>query len=226
MINIKAIHPTSYSNIKAFLQCPMQFYHVKHLNKYPFIETDATRYGNEAHKVAEDYIGEGKPVPNKFKYMIPVLDSLNTKQGDKLVELKMGITKDLEPCSFFAKTVWIRGIIDLLIVDGKLAWVIDYKTGKNTKYADKDQLELMSLLVFAHYPEVEETRSGLVFTRCNELIKAKYTRTMKPVLWAKWVNRYDQMVKAYKLNKWATRESGLCKAHCPVIECIHNGANR
>ena len=56
----------------------------------------------------------------------------------------MGITRDLRPCGFGARDVWWRGIVDLAIIDkerGK-AFVVDYKTGKSSQYADKDQLEL------------------------------------------------------------------------------------
>jgi len=226
-IKIKAIYPTSYSNIKAFEQCPKQFYHVKHLVEYPFIETDAIREGNAFHKAAENYIRDNQSLPPKFEYAKPTLDSLNAKQGTKHCEIKLGITDTLEPCTFFSKKVWIRGIIDLLIIDAenKIAWVIDYKTGKNTKWADTDQLELMALLVFASYPEVDEVRSGLIFVKANELIRKKYQKVQRSELWSTWIKRHNKMMEAHKLDKWPTRESGLCRAHCPVQECIHNGAN-
>lgn len=226
-IKIKAIFPTSYSNIKAFEQCPKQFYHVKHLAEYPFVETDAIREGNAFHKAAENYIRDNLSLPKRFEYAKPVLDSLNAKKGDKFCEIKLGITYDLEPCTFFSPKVWIRGIIDLLIIDAenKLAWVIDYKTGGNTKYADTDQLELMALLVFASYPEVDEVRSGLVFVKADELIRKKYVKSNRGTLWSGWLKRHSKMVQAHKLDKWTTRESGLCRAHCPVKECVHNGAN-
>jgi len=226
MNSIKAITPTSYSNIKAFEQCPKQFYHVKHLVEYPFVETDAVRYGHAAHKVAELYVRDNNPVPSKFSYMIPVLDSLKAKQGNKFCEIKLGITRDFVPCSFFSKEVWIRGVVDLLIVDGDLAWIIDYKTSKNANYADKDQLELMALLVFASYPEVTRANGGLVFTKCNQLVKGKYQKVDKAELWSRWAKRHAAMEHAHKINVWPTRPTGLCNAHCPVTECVHNGANR
>jgi hypothetical protein len=34
--------------------------------------------------------------------------------------------------------------------------MIDYKTGKNAKYADMKQLDLMAGAIFVHYPEVHE----------------------------------------------------------------------
>ena len=131
------VWPWSFSKIKAFEQCPKQFYHEKILKEYPFVETEAIRYGSEFHKSAEDYIGEGTPLPPKFNFAQGMLDSLNAKAGEKLCERKMGLTENLEPCGFYDDTVWFRGIADLIILDGDLAWVIDYKTGKNSRYADK-----------------------------------------------------------------------------------------
>ena len=55
----------------------------------------------------------------------------------------------------------MRGIADLLIVDEEslTAWVVDYKTGKD-KYPDKEQLTLMSLMVFAHFPIIRVVKSA------------------------------------------------------------------
>ena len=222
---IKAISPTSFSHFKAFEQCPKQFYHVRHKAEFPFVESTAMKYGNDAHKVAELYIRDGDEIQDKFLYMKPVLDSLNAKEGEKHCELKLGITRDFVPCSYWAKDIWIRGVIDLLITNGDHAWVIDYKTSKNANYADKDQLELMALLVFASYPEIQRVSGGLVFTKCNQLVKGQYKKINKAELWSKWVKRHNAMVDAHKLDVWPTRPSGLCRAHCPVTECIHNGAN-
>ena len=160
-----SVAPWSFSKIKAFEQCPKQFYHEKILKEYPFVETEAIRYGNAFHKSAEDYVKDGTPLPEKFSYAQPVLDSLNAKRGVKLCEQKMGITENLKPCGFYDKDVWFRGIADLLIIDtlGQTAWVIDYKTGKNARYADKGQLELMAMAVFLHYPDIKKVRGGLVF---------------------------------------------------------------
>ena len=91
------------------------------------------------------------------------LTSLRDRKGDKLCEIKLGITENLEACDFYAKDVWFRGIADLVILDDDLAWVVDYKTGKSAKYADKGQLELMALGVFAKYPQIKTVRAGLLF---------------------------------------------------------------
>ena len=139
----------------------------------------------------------------------------------------MGLTADLEPCGFFDKKVWFRGIADLVIVDtlAETAWVIDYKTGRSARYADKGQLELMALTVFAHYPMVKKVKAGLLFVIANKLVKDKYEIDVRPNLWEKWLRIYGKMEKAFEANVWNPRPSGLCKRHCPVLECPHNGKN-
>ena len=221
------VSPWSFSKIKAFEQCPKQFYHEKILKEYPFVETEAIRYGSAFHKAAEDFIREDTPLPEKFSYAEDVLVSLNSKRGVKLCEKKMGVTENLDPCDFYAKGVWFRGIADLLIIDtlGELAWVIDYKTGKSAKYADKGQLELMALTVFAHFPEIKKVKAGLVFVVSNELIKDSYADFDKARLWEKWLTKYEGMKAAADNDVWNPRPSGLCKRHCPVTVCAHNGDN-
>ena len=219
------VWPWSYSKIKAVEQCPKQFYHDKILKEVPFKETEATLYGTAFHTAAEDYMGKDVPLPGKFSFAQKMLDSLKTKKGEKLCELKLGITEDLEPCGFYDDNVWFRGIADLIILDGDLAWVIDYKTGKSSKYADKGQLELMALSVFKHYPQVKTIRAGLVFVVSNDLVKGTYTEYDKPNLWEKWLSKYKQMETAAETDMWNAKPNGLCRRHCPIIECVHNGAN-
>jgi len=222
-----SIAPWSFSKAKAFDTCPKQFYHVNVLKEYPFEETEATRYGTEFHKACEDYIGTDTPLPKKFGFIEPTLNALNNKRGVKVCEKKLGLTEDLEPCGFFDKRVWFRGIADLIIVDvlAGAAWVVDYKTGRSSKYADKGQLELMALSVFKHYPEVTKIKAGLLFVVAKSLIKETYEIDSESILWKKWLTKYANMKIAFDKDVWNPRPSGLCKRHCPVLECPHNGSN-
>jgi RecB family exonuclease len=222
-----SIAPWSFSKAKAFDTCPKQFYHVNILKEYPFEETDAMRYGTEFHKACEDYIDKDKALPKKFGFIEPTLNALNNKRGVKICEKKLGLTADLEPCDFFDKKVWFRGIADLIIVDvlAGVAWVIDYKTGRSSKYADKGQLELMALSVFKHYPEITKIKAGLLFVVAGSLIKETYEIDSESILWEKWLAKYAKMKIAFDKEVWNPRPSGLCKRHCPVMECPHNGSN-
>lgn len=215
--------PWSFSKLKAFEQCPRQFYHVKVLKEYTEPETDAMRYGTAFHEACERYIRDGEPIPAKFSYATPVLDALNDKPGKKLCEYKMGLTEHLTACEFDAPDVWWRGIADLTILHGSDARVVDYKTGRNAKYADKGQLELMALATFAHFPEVDKVLGALLFTTAKKLIKDSYTRDDIPKLWEKWLSKLARLDKAHETDVWNPNPSGLCKNHCIVLSCPHNG---
>ena len=219
--------PWSFSRIKAFEQCPKQFYHEKVLKQYPFIQTDAMIYGNQFHKACEDYIGKGEPLPERFMYIKDALDKLNQREGVKICEQRLGVTANLEPCTFGARNVWFRGIVDLAILDedSGIGWIIDYKTGKSAKYADKGQLELMALAIFAHYPKITSIRAGLLFVVANKLVKETYEVADRANLWEKWASNYATMEEALGADVGNPRPSGLCKRHCPVTECAHNGSN-
>jgi len=220
-----SVAPWSFSRIKAFEQCPKQFYHEKILKLYPVQETEAMRYGTDFHKACEDFIGAGKPIPEKYSFIQDILDRFAAMEGDKICELKMGLTADLEACTFFADDVWFRGIADLLIVNNETATVVDYKTGKSSKYADKGQLELMALAVFKHFPKVKKVKAGLLFVVCNDLVKDTYQVENSPALWEKWLGKYARMEKAAENDVWNAHPSGLCRRHCNVVECAHNGRN-
>ena len=220
-----SISPWSFSRIKSFEQCPKQFYHLKVAKDYVESETEAMRYGTEAHLVAEEFIGSDKPIPKKFNYMKPVLEALKARDGEKHCEMKLGLTRALEPCDFMSEHVWWRGIVDLVIINGDMAWIVDYKTSKSAKYADKGQLELMALATFKYFPKIKKINAGLLFVVSNNFIKQTYTDDMIPALWKKWLSNYSRMEIAHSNNVWNAHPSGLCKRHCVVLECIHNGSN-
>ena len=74
-----SVAPWSFSRIKAFEQCPKQFYHDKVLKEFPFVETDATMYGTAFHKVCEEYIRDGVDVPAKFSFIKETLEELTER---------------------------------------------------------------------------------------------------------------------------------------------------
>lgn len=219
--------PCSFSMIKAFEQCPKKFYHVKVVRDFKEPKTAALDYGNEFHKAAELYVRDGVDLPQRFDFARGAIDSLLDKEGEKLCELEMAVTENLKPCGFKDDAAWFRGIADLVILNRteKLAWVIDYKTSKSARYADKGQLELMALMLFKHFPEIETVRAGLLFVVCNALVKSKYERSEEGKLWRRWMSDYTRMEKSFERDVWNAHPSGLCKAHCVVTSCPHNGRN-
>ena len=210
----------SHSALKDFEGCPRRYHEVKVLNRYPFQETEATYYGKEFHTAAELYIRDGTPLPPQFSYAQEVLDALLAKPGRKLCEYEMGITPDLQPCSFNDKGRWVRGIADLLIIDDDnlTATVVDYKTGNN-RYPDLDQLKLMSMMVFKHFPAITEVRGALLFVVKNSMTKHNVKREDEEKLWWKYRERVASIAGCMDTGVWRPKQSGLCKKYCQVLTC-------
>jgi len=213
----------SYSSLGLFQQCPRKYYHLRVIKDIQEPPTEAILFGKEVHQAAEDYIGKGTPIPAKYKFIEPVLQLLEKMPGEKLVEYKMGLTKSLEACDFFSKEVWFRGVADLIIIDGDVASVVDYKTGKSSQYADTKQLELMALAVFKHFPQVTKVKAGLAFVVCEDFVKAKYSVDDASLFWLRWIEETSRLENAYKNDVWNPKQNFTCKNYCKVLTCEHNG---
>jgi hypothetical protein len=214
----------SYSSIKTFDQCPKKYYHLKVAKDVKDVAGDAARYGEEAHKAAEDYIKAGVPIPPKFKFMTPIVNSLEAIPGDKHAELKLGICKDgdeYSPCDFFDPDVWWRGVADLVIIRSNIAYLVDYKTGKNAKYADTKQLDLLAGAIFVHYPDVVRVKSALAYVVSNEFIHKDHIVANKNSYLDVFNRELDRLDGALASGVWNPNAGPLC-GWCPVVECEHH----
>lgn len=216
----------SYSSIKTFEQCPKKYYHLKIAKDFKDEDSTATIYGKELHKAAEDFIKDGTPIPPRFSFMADVLEALQKIEGEKHCEIKLGISKidgRFAPCDFFSNNVWWRGIADLLIINEEtgVAHLVDYKTSKNSKYADTKQLDLLAGAVFMHYPKIAEIKSALLFVVCNDIVKKKHEVIQRNVLMSCMDAELARLEVAKKTNVWNPISGPLCR-FCPVTECSHN----
>jgi hypothetical protein len=151
------------------------------------------------------------------------VEPLAAKQGEKLTEMKLGLRKTedgYEACGFFDKDVWYRGIVDLLILDGDRAWMIDYKTGKNAKYADMKQLDLMAGAIFVKYPELKVIKSGLAYVVSHEFPKKTHERKKLKQYLSVFDDQLDRLDAAMDNGIWNAQTSPLC-GWCPVTSCEH-----
>jgi hypothetical protein len=210
-------HKWSFSALKNFKGCSRRYHAVYVLKLYPHKDTEATLYGKEVHKAMEDYIRDGKPLPNGLGKFKQTADWVRSRPGTVHCEYEMGLDVDKQPTEFSADNVWVRGIADVLVVDGKEAFCLDWKTG-SAKYPDKDQLELMALMTFAHFPEVEVVKGSLVFLHHDKLVKGKYLRSDMDNLWKRWDRFTDVLDRAYELDKWYPNPTPLCR-FCPYEFC-------
>jgi len=210
----------SFSSFKQYVNCPRQYHEVKVLKRYETKPTHQMLYGTNVHEALEKYAKDGTDLPHNYKRFAPLVDPLLEIDGQRYIEHKMALTADKAPCGFYDKQYWVRGIVDLLILSGDTAFIVDYKTGSD-KYPDMKQLKLMALMTFAHFPEVKTVRAGLLFVLHNNFMPDEYERDKIEELWDAFNPDLMRLELSYKEDSWQANPTPLC-GWCPVSSCEFN----
>ena len=214
----------SYSGIKDYENCQRKYHAVRILKRFVQSDTAATKYGKQAHEAFEVYIRDNGELDPRFSQFEKFLSPLRALGGDKLCEYQMGLTASLTPCKFDADDVWLRGIADLIVLNREkhIARIVDYKTGKSSRYADTAQLELMAAMTMLHFPEIDKVKAALIFVVADDIVKAEYERKELSDILSRWVAKTEAIERSVALNVWNAAPSGLCK-FCPLPqgECEH-----
>ena len=214
----------SYSKLKNYDNCPKKHYEVdiaKHAAETQDSDPNsALNWGNRVHK---DIAGAltGGALPAEMQAYQRWVDRVRAGPGKLLVEQKYAITRDFRPTAYFANDVWYRGIGDVVRVDGNLALVLDWKTGKIIE--DSVQLMLMAQCIFSHYPDVTHVRSEFVWLKDDCTTPELFTREEVARGWVDLLPRVQAMENAAKTMNYPPKPSGLCKKYCPVKSCPYWG---
>lgn len=224
---------TTYSAIKTFQTCPRQYYEKYVVKSVKFVQGPEAIFGDQVHKTIEDNIKHNVPVPQEHSQFAKAIEAVKGWQakGTVFVERKLAVNHKLEACDYWDKDYFIRGKADLSFVSasGTKGRVIDWKTGKNSKFADMKQIEMMSLLLMKNEPTVQVVEGRLVFLVLNQLIPtsspAKYERAREKEAWQQWLFEVHKIENAMERNMWPPQPNNLCKKWCDVMSCEFNGRN-
>jgi hypothetical protein len=210
----------SFSSLKQYQNCPKQYYELTVAKNFTQIPSQAMIYGNQVHSALEHYVKDGTELPKNYQRFKPLVDDVIAIPGDKLPEHRMALTKEKSPCTFGAEERWVRGIADMVIIDDDYAFIIDYKTGSD-KYPDLKQLRLMSLMTFAHFPDVKVVKAGLLFLMHNNFMPEEYHRDDMDKSWDAFKVPLTRLENSFDTNTWLPNPTPLCK-FCPVKTCEFN----
>ena len=204
----------SYSSLTAFETCSRRYYLTRVAKVVKEPQTEATLHGNEVHKAFEDSVVKQQPMPDKYKEWQPIALKLQTAKGKREAELKLAINKSFQPVSWFDKSAWCRGIVDVVVENGVKAWAGDYKTGK--RKPESTQLMLFAALLMHHKPYLEKVTTSFVWLKDKKIDTERFERGSIGNIWQEFMPRVQRMEIAYEKDKWVPNPSGLCKNWCPV----------
>jgi CRISPR/Cas system-associated exonuclease Cas4 (RecB family) len=206
----------SFSSLKQYVNCPKQYQELKVLKNYEIKPTPQMRYGTDVHEALEKYAKDGTDLPNNYKRFASLVDPMLEIDGERYPEYQMALDINRQPCKW-GSGYWVRGIVDLLIISGDTAFIVDYKTGSD-RYPDMKQLKLMALMTFAHFPEVQNVKAGLLFVLHNNFMPDEYSRDDIDKLWEAFSPDLERLKLSYENDTWQANPTPLC-GWCPVTTC-------
>lgn len=194
--------PWSISKANVAKECSLRF-HLRYIRKHPGepVARSDGRIGTAVHVVQEKMI-KGETYANAFRgaalngdlthkeiLALMTFESAVQRFMTKLHALKekvkilsvateqqVAITKDLEPCDYWDKQAWLRGVIDLALLverNGEASlMVIDHKSGQ-IKDLDGFMPQLNSYLVMgkAVYPQATRIQPAIHWLGAEEALQ-------------------------------------------------------
>jgi len=229
----------SYSALTSFETCPRRHYETRVTKSTREPEGAPLIFGNAAHKVLENRVERGTPIPKVVQVtaadgttisqtskgwegMVESILSRATDDISVVTERQICLDDRFIETDWLSQTAWVRGVIDVGLVGSTKALLLDYKTGK--RKPDSDQLKLFAALAMHAWPKLERVVTGFLWLKTNQIDKETFTRSDIPNIWNDFLPRVQRMKQAFSTNSWPERHSGLCKNWCPCITCPHNGS--
>jgi len=207
--------PASYSFLRDLDNCPQKAYRKFITRDLPKEDSPELREGNTTHKLLEEYI-------NGVSERLPVELELHAKplevRGAK-AEVMLGMSENFLPVGFFDEP-WLRGKVDVLVLEPPVAFIVDWKTGKVRE--DPHELRVQALLVRANYPTITTIKGCYVWLKTGRTgpiydlsdLNATYHETVSAL----------EKAESYGAD-WPTKPNALCN-WCPVGDCRFNSNPR
>lgn len=200
----------SHSRIELYEKCPKQYWHLNIVKDIPFIQTPQMLEGERVHKMLENRVARGTPLPEGYKHLEPIAAPIaNSKVGQLFTETKLTLNPQFKPTGYFSPDAWVRVIIDVMRLDSHVAWVGDYKTGNPT--FDKKQLKLTAAVCFQTYESLEQVTASYLWLKTGTPDSEVYRRQDTPQMWEEILQGPRRLQESVNTNTWPTKPGRNCK---------------
>jgi PD-(D/E)XK nuclease superfamily len=195
----------SYSFLSTYERCPRQAY-AKWVSKtMPYKESPEAAYGNLVHGEIDNCLrGKTTRLPDKLAEYQKYVDNIKSQDGLKYSEYEIGVRPDWGNTSFRARDVWGRGKIDIAIIDGDSAILLDWKTGKVRE--DRLELDIQAVLLNAAHPYITDIWGGYIWLKEHKMGKM-YNLGVNLSDTKEWI---ETTMKKVDMEPWVAKKNPLC----------------
>ncbi len=204
----------SYSSIKLYENCPLRYFRQRIVKDVVDEGGEASKYGERVHKFLEDRLN-GTELPTEvvnYEPLCAAVERLATG-GELHIEKELVLTDELTPTTWWAPDAWLRSKLDVLVIRGDTAVVMDWKTGKRNP--DFFQMQIFAAQVFKHYPDVHKVKTVLTWLKDMKQDSEEYSRENINKAWADIMQKIRRIHESLEHDNWPARPSGLCR-YCPA----------
>jgi hypothetical protein len=133
--------------------------------------------------------------------------------GELHVEKELVLNDELVPTTWWATDAWLRSKLDVMIIRGDTAIVMDWKTGKRNP--DFFQMQIFAAQVLKHYPDVHKVVTILTWLKNMSQDFEYYNRETINKSWTTIMEKIRRIHDSLDHDNWPARPSGLCR-FCPA----------
>jgi hypothetical protein len=210
----------SFSALNTFENCARKYWAVR-IGKKVSDVNKANSEGDADHQSLEHYMKTALPLPPHLRNLMPLLDKIRAAPGEQYVEYSMTLDQQMTPCRWNEwDKAWVRGAGDYVKINGTQATYFDWKFGKPSQSVE-DQVNLTSLLIFRHFPQVQTVRGAMMYFNHAKHAHHSVLRQDESLLWNGFISRVKEMEQAKLEDNWPTNPNPLC-GWCPYKECPFN----
>jgi hypothetical protein len=205
----------SYSRLKLYENCPLRYYRQCIVKDVTDSGGEASKHGERIHKYLEERLASNASLPQEAAVYEVLCKSVEAmaEGGELLIEKELVLTDQLTPTGWWEPDAWLRSKLDILVIRGDTAYVMDWKTGKRNP--DNFQMLLFAAQVFKHYPQVQKIKTVLVWLKTMQMDTEDYNRVNMNGAWAEVMKRIRRIHDSADSGVWPARPSGLCR-FCPA----------
>ncbi len=184
----------------------------------PYVENEHLKRGKAVHKSLELSI-TGASLPPELQHMTPIIQGIRSciNAGWWVnAEYKVTFTEHYRTCSWFDREAYLRCILDLILLKGSHARVIDWKTGRvNPSY---DQLKLFATATMTLWPKIETVGTDFIWTDHKEVTHRTYHRDELAELTEEFEERSMMIQIAWDEKNWIAKPSDFNCKWCPCTK--------
>jgi hypothetical protein len=213
----------SWSVLDMYRTCPKKYYHIKVAKDAKDQDSSFSKEGKEIHEALYQRVIHDAPLPLPMRPLEEVVAPYTMLPGEKHGEMKLALNEKLQARDFFARDVWVRGIVDYLVVNEDKCLIVDWKTGKPKD--DVGQLKLTAAILSRYMPEVTKFTCAYVWVKHPDAppTTVKLEKKHMKEVWIDALHEVKEIKEALKTTTFPANQTPLCK-WCPVFQCPHNKA--